>query len=175
LEQRVGAAIPEAQPGDAVPVGGGDRVVYGGEGFRGADRVVAESLDAEQASVGGEADLPQRGQVGQPFRDTEVAGVVDRGLGTQRRAFLVVLLDRGVFVVDVETRGDALGDDPGAKPARGRPRPPGLESAIEDQPDPVRAPGVEVVADDVFENTRPDTGLSSTWVKESSACRIETS
>ena len=72
----MGAAIPKVQPGGAVPVGGGDRVVYGGEGFRGADQVVAESLDAEQASVGGEADLPQRGRVGQPFPDTEVAGVV---------------------------------------------------------------------------------------------------
>jgi hypothetical protein len=47
----VGAAVTQAQPGDAVPVAGGDRVVHGGEGFGGADRVVAESLDAEQASV----------------------------------------------------------------------------------------------------------------------------
>ena len=27
------------------------------------ERVVVESLDAEQAPVGGEADLPQRGQI----------------------------------------------------------------------------------------------------------------
>ena len=27
------------------------------------DRVVVESLDAEQATVGGKADLPQRGQI----------------------------------------------------------------------------------------------------------------
>jgi hypothetical protein len=60
---------------------GDDRLMHGGEGFRGADRVVAESLDAQQAPVGGEADLPQRGQIGQPFPDLEVAGVVDRGLG----------------------------------------------------------------------------------------------
>jgi len=42
---------------------------------------MAESLDVEQTSVGGKADLPQRGQVGQPFPDPEVAGVVDGGLG----------------------------------------------------------------------------------------------
>jgi hypothetical protein len=45
------------------------------------DGIVAEVLDAEQAPVGGEADLPQGRQVGQPFREPEVAGVVDRGLG----------------------------------------------------------------------------------------------
>ena len=33
----------------------------------GVDRVVAELLDAQQAPVGGEADLPQCGQGGQPF------------------------------------------------------------------------------------------------------------
>ena len=37
------------------------------EGFGAADRVVADGLDAEQAPVGGEADLPQVGQAGQPF------------------------------------------------------------------------------------------------------------
>jgi hypothetical protein len=73
--------IARAQPGDALSGVGGDRLVYGGERVRGADRVVAESLDAQQASGGGEADLPQRGQVGQPLPDPEVAGVVDRGLG----------------------------------------------------------------------------------------------
>ncbi|MGH3696857.1 MAG: integrase core domain-containing protein [Pseudonocardiaceae bacterium] len=41
--------------------------LHGGERFRGADRVVAGSLGAQQARVGGEADLPQRGQIGQPF------------------------------------------------------------------------------------------------------------
>jgi len=38
-------------------------------------------LDAQQAPVGVGADLPQRGQIGQPFADPEVGGVVDRGLG----------------------------------------------------------------------------------------------
>jgi hypothetical protein len=46
LEQRVGAAIAQAQSGDAVPVAGDDWVVHGGEGLLGADRVVAESLNA---------------------------------------------------------------------------------------------------------------------------------
>jgi hypothetical protein len=50
-------------------------------------------LDAQQASVGGEADLPQGGQVGQSFPDFEVAGVVDGGLGVQRFSVFVVLLD----------------------------------------------------------------------------------
>ncbi|MDT7697681.1 MAG: hypothetical protein QOJ30_6 [Pseudonocardiales bacterium] len=64
-----------------MPVAGEGRLVDGGEGLGGADRVMAESLDAELAPVGGEADLPQRGQMGQPCTDADVAGVVDRGLG----------------------------------------------------------------------------------------------
>jgi hypothetical protein len=34
--------------------------------------------------------------------DTEVTGVLDGGLGTEGLALLVVLLDLGVLVVDVE-------------------------------------------------------------------------
>jgi hypothetical protein len=71
------------------------------ERLRGADRVVAESLDAEQAPVGGKADLPQRGQVSQPFTNSEIAGVVDGGLGPSCPAVLVILLNCGVLVVDL--------------------------------------------------------------------------
>jgi len=49
-------------------------------------------LDGEQPSVGGEADLPQCGQVGQPFADPEVPGVIDGGLGAQGAAEFVVIL-----------------------------------------------------------------------------------
>ena len=81
LEQGVRPVIPEAEPGDAVPGGGDDGVVHSGEGLFGADRVVAESLDAQEAPVGGEADLPQRGQVSQSFPDPEIRGVVHRRFG----------------------------------------------------------------------------------------------
>jgi hypothetical protein len=73
--------VSETQPGDAGTDIGDDRRGQLGERLGAVDRVVAEALDAEQAPVGGEADLPQRGQIGQPFRQPEVAGVVDRGLG----------------------------------------------------------------------------------------------
>jgi hypothetical protein len=36
--------------------------------------VMGSCLGAGQAPAGGEADLPQRGQIGQPFADPEVAG-----------------------------------------------------------------------------------------------------
>ena len=75
------ALLGEPQPGDAGAGGGGERRGDGGEGVGAGDRVVAESLDAQQASVGGVADLPQCGQIGQPFPDPEIAGVVDGGLG----------------------------------------------------------------------------------------------
>jgi hypothetical protein len=51
----------------------------------GGDRVVAEVLDVEETPVGGEADLPQGGQIIQSFPDLEVAGVVDGGFGLKCR------------------------------------------------------------------------------------------
>src|SRR3954451_11739705 len=139
--------MPQAQPGDAVPVVGDDRVVHGGEGFGGADRVVAESLDVEQTPVGGEGDLPQGGQGGQSLADGEVAGVVDRGLGAQRPPFLVVLLDLGVLVVHVQARGGPLGGYPGAGPAGGGAPGAAVHPPVEDQADLVGPADVEVVPD----------------------------
>jgi hypothetical protein len=60
------------------------------------DRVVADRLGVEETPVGGEADLPQGGQVAQSFADPEVPGVVDGGLGAKGSSFLVILLDLGV-------------------------------------------------------------------------------
>jgi hypothetical protein len=54
--------------------------------------VVAESLNVEQTSVGVKADLPQCGQMVQLAADGEIVGVIDRGFGAERSAFLVVLL-----------------------------------------------------------------------------------
>ena len=73
--------------------------------------VMADSLDAQEASVGGEADLPQCRQVRQPFADVEVAGVVDDSFGAKRPPFLVILLDLGLLVLNAQGRGDVLGDD----------------------------------------------------------------
>ena len=75
--------------------------------------VVAQMFDAQQASVGGKADLPQGGQIAQSPTDLEVVGVVDRGFGAERLTFFVVLLDPGLLVVDVEGGEDAFGQDRG--------------------------------------------------------------
>jgi hypothetical protein len=53
---------------------------------------VADAFGVEQAPVGGVADLGQCGEVSQLFPDLEVARLVDRGLGTERPPFLVVIL-----------------------------------------------------------------------------------
>ena len=91
--------------------------------------VVAEALDAEQASVGGEADLLQIFKVPQPAADIEVVRVVDHRLGAQRAPFLVVLLDARVLVVDVQRRGNPVGDDAGAIPRGGA----SVDAPIEDR------------------------------------------
>lgn len=41
-------------------------------------------LDVEKTSVGGKADLPQRGEVHQPSADAEVTAVIDGGFRSQR-------------------------------------------------------------------------------------------
>jgi len=74
-------------------------------------------------------------------------GVVDGGLGAEGLALLVVLLDLGVLVVDVERRGDPLGDDPGAESPRGAP----IHSPFEDQGDLIGTADVQVVTDDLLE------------------------
>src|SRR6185436_2463780 len=108
--------------------------------------VVADSLDVEETSVGLEANLPQCGQVVQSFADLEVVSVVDGRLGSQGAAFLVVLLDPSVFIVDMQRWDDSLSDHSGLTTSRG----PGEDSLVEDQLNVVRAAKVQVLADDLF-------------------------
>jgi hypothetical protein len=100
-EDGVDARVTEAECWGSLTIHQAGLGEFGEDGFA-MDRVVADALDAEEASVGGEADLPQGGQVLQPFADPEVAGVVDGGFGPKGLAFLVVLLDPGCLVLDVE-------------------------------------------------------------------------
>ena len=83
----------------------------------------------------------------QPFADLEVAGIVDGGLGAQRPAFLVVLLDLGVLVVHVQRRDNPLGEYARAKP----PRRVLFHEALEDQLHLVGPAEVQVLADNVLE------------------------
>jgi hypothetical protein len=66
------------------------------------DGVVLKTFSVEETPVGGEADLPQLWEVVQPSADAEIAAVIDRGLGTEGAALLVILLNVGVLVLDVE-------------------------------------------------------------------------
>ena len=72
VQECLGPGVGEPQPGGAGAVFAGDGVAGGVQGVGAGDGVVAESLDAKQAPVGGVADLPQGGQVSQPFADAEV-------------------------------------------------------------------------------------------------------
>ena len=147
--------LAQAQPRDSGALVGDDWVGEGVQVAGSDDRVMVESLDAQQAPVGVEADLPQRGQIHKTLPDLEVVGVVDRGLGPQRSSFLVVRLDGGVFVVHVQARGDAICDDPGAETSRGTVTPATDDAALEDQTDLVGAPDVQVVPDHLFEEDPP--------------------
>ena len=76
---------------------------------------MADSFDVQESSVGFKADPPQLGEVVRASADVEVARVVDRGFGAQRAPLLVVLLDAGALVVDVQGGDHAVGDHTGAK------------------------------------------------------------
>ncbi len=154
VHERMHAWIAEAQPGDDVAAGRGDRIVDVAEGILARDAVVRSSLDAEKASIGGEADGPERAQVAQAASDGEVAGVVDGSLGAKCSALRVVLLDAGAFVVDVQRRHHAVADDAGAEVA-GR----GLgHAAIEDELDLRGMTDDQVVLDDLVEELTTGQG-----------------
>src|SRR6516225_3590001 len=80
--------------------------------------ILADPLDVQETSVGLKADPPQGGEIGQPFADAEVAGVVDRGLGAQGATLLMILLDPCMFVIDVQRRCHSFGKNAGAEPPR---------------------------------------------------------
>jgi hypothetical protein len=58
--------VAEGQAGDAGSAAGEDGAGDGGDRLGSGDRVVAESFEAQQAPGGGEAGLPQGGQVTPP-------------------------------------------------------------------------------------------------------------
>src|SRR6266704_4057946 len=62
-----------------------------------------------------------------------------------RLEIIVVLLDLRVLVAGVQARGDPVGDDPGAEPARGGARALADDAAAEDQADLVGPANGQVV------------------------------
>jgi len=118
LHQREHAAIAEAEARRALSVdddglGDGVKVIV-------ADpAVVAQIFDAQEAPVGGKADLPQRGQMRESPTNVQVVRIVDRRFGPEGLPFFVVLLDLGLFVVDVERRDDPFGEVTGPGTGRG--------------------------------------------------------
>jgi len=86
--------------------------------------------------------------------NAEVTGIIDGGLGAQGTALLVVLLDSGAFVVEMEGRVDIRGKDSGAKAAG---RAPG-NSASEDKLYAAGAAQVDVVSYDLLEELTSGKG-----------------
>ena len=68
---------------------------------------------------------------------------------TEAPAFFEVLLEMGVLVVDVQTRLDAVGNDPRAVSVGGR-RSPAREPTGKEQADPIRAAQIQILPNDTF-------------------------
>ena len=153
LHQGQNPAVAEAEAGGALAVDA-DRLADGINVALADETVVAQVFDAQQAPVGGEADLPQCGQIDESPADGEVVGIVDGGFGPQGLTFFVVLLDLGFLVLDMERGDHALGEDPGAKRA-GRPA---GDAAVEDQLHSIGASDVEILPNDFFKETPAGVG-----------------
>jgi hypothetical protein len=144
------SAIAEAQRGGPLGVDDGGL----GQGIQVIvtdQAVVAKIFDAQEASVGGKADLPQGGQIAERTTNLEVIGVVDGGFGAKGLPFFVVLLDLGFLVLDVEGRHDALGENARAEAPRCASR----DTPLEDQLHLIRTAEVEILSHDFFEEAAP--------------------
>ena len=91
-EQGLDTRISETQSGDPL-VSHPLRLVDLLKGIFSQEAIVADLLDVQKTSVGLKADLPQSGQVFQPFANVEVTGIVDGGFGAQSTTFFMILLD----------------------------------------------------------------------------------
>src|SRR5246127_4610412 len=114
LEKRLNGWVGKTQAGRALAAGC-HRSVDGLQSIFTKDAVVAQPLDLDQALIGRKSDRAQLCKIVQAFADAEVVSVVDGRLGPQGPAFLVILLDARVLVIDVQGWGDIPRDHPGAK------------------------------------------------------------
>jgi hypothetical protein len=133
------------------------------------DRRLLVELEAEEPMVDVVADVDQRLPVGvaQEASDTEVAGVVDRGFGSERAAFFEVLLDlRGAEVNLDRSLGPAV-EDLGMRPARDA----SIDAPAEDDPGLIGETERELVGERLLKPGRPAARWSNARVSEMSSCR----
>jgi len=168
MEQSLDPWVCEAQGRRALVVDS-ERSLQALEGGLADEAVMADALDVEQTSIGGKAYGAQLGEIYEASADGEVAGVVDCRLGSECLSLLVILLDAALLVVDVQRRHDAVGDDPGAPASRVRRVT--LRSNI--RLTWLGRPMSRLSRITCSKKTRPVSGWSRTWVRENSACRME--
>ena len=150
VQESLHARIGEAQRRRALVIHG-DRSLQVLEGGFADETVVTDALDVEQPSIGRKADLAQFREIFNAPADSKVAGVIDDAFGAKRLSLLVVLLDAGLLVIDVQRRHHAVGDDTGAEP----PRRAAAHLAVEHQAHLAGAADIEVLADHLLEEDAP--------------------
>src|SRR6202451_2925208 len=153
VQESLDARIGEAQRRRALVIHG-DRSLHILEGGFADEAVVTDALDVEQPSVGCKADLAQFREILDAPADGKVAGLVAWGFSAKRLSFLVVLLDAGLLVIDVQRRHHAVGDDTGAE----APRRATAHLAVEHQAHLAGAADIEVLADHLLEEDAPRHG-----------------
>jgi len=149
LHDGLDAGIAEPQGGDPVPVEM-PRMLQAVERLGREGAVVTDAFSRQEGAIDVIAQGAQRRQPIEAFGEAEVVRIVDRQLAPQAVPFFEVLLQMRMFVLDVETRLDPVGDD--ARPiAKGRGRRPAREATGKEQAHPIGPAQVEVVTNDRFE------------------------
>jgi hypothetical protein len=100
--------------------------------------------------------------------DRKIAGVVDGRFSPKRLSLLVILLDAGFFVIDVQRGHDAVGDDAGVEPTWCAPG----DLTVEHQAHPTGPAEIEVLPDHLLEEDASRHRLIEHLGRENSACRI---
>jgi len=167
LKDRHDAGVTEAEGRDALP--GGDRgLLELIERRLSEDAVLTESFDFQEFPIDRVPELVEIGEIGDRLADGEILGVVEGGLGPQGAFLFEVLLDVRRFVLDVEARGDALGDDASAV-AEGRRWGGAVIRRGKSSPTRSGRPKSKFSRMTASKKWRPWIGRSKTWVRLTSS------
>src|SRR5450756_687938 len=150
VEQGLNAEVGEAQGRGPLAIQR-DRFLHFLERRLTDEAVMTDALDVEQTSIGCEAYGAELIEIFDASTDFEVASVINGGFGSECLAFLVVLLDPVLFVVDVQRRDNTMGNHPGAESA-GRVA---HDSAVEHEAHLAWPANVKVLPDDLLEEDAP--------------------
>ncbi|MBZ5585196.1 MAG: hypothetical protein LAQ30_23915 [Acidobacteriia bacterium] len=160
---------PNFNEGAFLTVFGDGRLHHALDAVAAQPAVVADAFDFQQAPTDVPANLLQVGQVRQSLVHVEVVGVAEDPFRPAAASFLEVLFQIEILVLNVQAGVHPFLDDPRAKLAGellGH-------HAVKNQLHPVGPSQVQVVANDLLEESRPRSGRSKICARLTSICQMD--